>query len=209
MKLYLSSYFFGAHAQELSTLISDKKKAAIIMNAGDMHGNKLRPFYFNAEADKFRQLGYEAEELDLREYFNDKDKLKSVLVKYSLVWAMGGNSFVLRRALKQSGADILLKELVSKNRLIYAGFSAGAVVATTTLHGIELVDDPNEVPEGYDSEIVWDGLGLVDFSIAPHYKSQHPESYSINAVVDYFKSQDMTYKTLSDGEDIVIDTPSS
>lgn len=177
------------------------------MNAGDIYGNEKRPSYFSAEAEKFNQLGFEAEELDLRHYFHNKGKLESVLSDYGFIWAMGGNSFVLLRALKQSGADVLLKKLVSQNRLVYAGFSAGAVVATPTLHGIELVDDPTEVPKGYNTEVIWEGMGLVNFSIAPHYKSAHPESESIDEVVDYFKEQNMSFKTLSDGEDIVIDTP--
>jgi peptidase E len=33
-------------------------------------------------------------------------------------------------------------------------YSAGSVVATRTLEGIELVDDPSVAPEGYDSEII-------------------------------------------------------
>jgi dipeptidase E len=206
MKVYLSSYFFGKNAHQLATLVADKRKVGIIQNAGDLYGNEKRSFYFGAEAKKFEQLGFEAEELDLRKYFNEKGKLKRVLSNYGLIWVMGGNSFVLRRALKQSGADELLKELIVNNKIVYAGFSAGAVVATPTLHGIELIDDPNETPENYNPEIVWEGMGFVDFSIAPHYKSQHPESGSIDAVVDYFKAENMPYKALSDGDDIVIDT---
>ena len=209
MKLYLSSYFFGKNSHELSDLVSNKRKVAIVMNASDMYGNEKRPAYFNAEAEKFKQLGIEAEELDLRKYFLNKDRLQYVLREYGLIWAMGGNSFVLRRALRQSGADELLRMLVSRNQLVYAGFSAGAVVATPTLHGIELVDDPHIVPQGYDPKIVWDGLRLVNFSIAPHYQSDHPESTKVNKVVDYFKIHNMPFKTLSDGEDVIVDSPAS
>lgn len=53
-------------------------------------------------------------------------------------------------------------------RLAPCGYSAGAVVATPTLCGIELVDPPDDVPRGYDAPIPWDGMGLVDFSVAPH-----------------------------------------
>ena len=52
---------------------------------------------------------------------------------------VGGNSFLLLRAMKQSGFDKLIVPLVENDILVYAGFSAGAVLATPTLHGIELV----------------------------------------------------------------------
>lgn len=45
-----------------------------------------------------------------------------------------------------------------------------------TLRGIELVDDPSKVYEVYGTSITWEGLGLIDYSIAPHYRSNHPES---------------------------------
>lgn len=54
------------------------------MNAGDIYGNERRPLYFNAEAEKFNQLGFKAEELDLRDYFHNRDKLETVLDEYGL-----------------------------------------------------------------------------------------------------------------------------
>jgi dipeptidase E len=117
---------------------------------------------------------------------------------------MGGNSFVLRRAMRLSGFDKLIGNFVNDNSLVYGGFSAGAVVATKTLRGIDLVDDPNSLPEDYPQNVVWEGLGFVDFSIAPHYRSDHPESESIENVVEYFQASNMPYKALRDGEVLVV-----
>lgn len=209
MKLYLSSYYFGKNVDRLFDLVSGDKSVAIILNAGDASGDEKREAYFKAEKVKFEQRGYETEELDLRKYFADNSTLKTTLEQYGLIWVMGGNSFVLRRALRQSGADEILVNLVQQNKLVYSGFSAGAVVASPTLHGIELVDDLTVVPEGYNDEVVWEGMGFVDYSIAPHFKSYHPESKLINSVVEYFEKRDMPFNTLSDGEDIIVDTPTS
>ena len=173
MKMYLSSYHLGNKPEELKKLLGANPQAAVIMNASDFYGNEKRPKYLDEESIGLIKLGIEAEELDLRNYFGKKGELQSKLKEYDLVWVMGGNSFVLRRAMRQSGFDKLKIPLVEQNKIVYGGFSAGAVVATYDLHGIELVDDPNQIPIGYDSQIVWEGLKLAGKSIAPHYKSDH------------------------------------
>ncbi len=174
------------------------------MNAGDIYGDEKRPMYLTNEVEKMKAIGLTAEELDLRDYFNDNEALKAKLESYGLVWVMGGNSFALRQAMKMSGFDRFIKDLVANETLVYGGFSAGSCVATQTLKGIELVDNPKQMPEGYDKEIIWDGLGFVEFSIAPHYRSEHPESEEMEKVVQYFEKNKMPYKALHDGEVLVI-----
>lgn len=174
------------------------------MNAADIYGNENRPAYLANEIEKMKAIGLAAEELDLRDYFNNNASLIIKLESYGLIWAMGGNSFALRQAMKMSGFDKVIKDLVASETLVYGGFSAGSCVAAPTLKGIELVDSPDQMLEGYDKEIIWDGLGFVDFSIAPHYRSGHPESEEIEKVVQYFEENKMPYKVLHDGEVLVI-----
>lgn len=205
MKLYLSSYFLGNQPEHLAALVGDNKKVGIIMNAADIYGNAKHPDYLAKETTKFKELGLDAEELDLRDYFDDNSPLKAKLMSYGLLWVMGGNSFVLRRAMRMSGFERIIGDLVNSGQLVYGGFSAGSVVATKTLRGIDLVDNPDEVPDGYNPETIWEGLGFVDYSIAPHYKSDHPESAAIDTVVAYFEKENIPYKAISDGQAIVID----
>lgn len=174
------------------------------MNAGDIYGNEKRPAYLANEIERMKAIGLTAEELDLRDYFDDNHPLKAKLEGYGLIWVMGGNSFALCQAMRMSGFDRVITDLVANETLVYGGFSAGSCVAAHTLKGIELVDNPEPMPEGYDSEIVWEGLGLVDFSIAPHYRSGHPESERIERVVEYFEENNMPYRVLHDGEVLVI-----
>jgi dipeptidase E len=204
MKLYLSSYFLGNHPEELAKLVGPNKKVGIIMNAADNYGNERRPAYLANETEKLKAIGLTAEELDLRKYFNDNQALEPKLKSYGLIWVMGGNSFTLRQAMKMSGFDTAIKDLVANETVVYGGFSAGSCVATQTLKGIELVDNPGQMPEGYDKEIVWEGLGFVEFSIAPHYRSDHPESEGIEKVVQYFEKNKMPYRALRDGEVLVV-----
>lgn len=209
MRLYLSSYYLGDNPSQFASLFAQNKKVAIIMNAGDNFGPAKRPEYLRKEVASLRDIGLEGEELDLRDYFNDHDMLLAKLQQYGGVWVMGGNSFILRRAMRQSGFDTAASTLVRNNQLVYGGFSAGAVVATQTLRGIDLDDNPNEVPAGYSTDIIWEGLGFYEKSIAPHFKSNHPESAIIDEVVAYFERESMPYIALHDGEAITITTSES
>jgi dipeptidase E len=209
MKLYLSSYSLGDEPQRFADLFGVNKKVAIIMNAADVFGSAERPEYLRREIAKLAEIDLIGEELDLRDYFHKQDALADALAQYGGVWIMGGNSFVLRRAMRQSGFDRTAPLLVKDGQLVYGGFSAGSVAASPTLQGIELVDNPTDVPVGYNSPIIWEGLGLYEYAIAPHYQSDHPESADIDKVVAYFKANHVPYKALHDGKVIVVDSTKS
>jgi dipeptidase E len=122
------------------------------------------------------------------------------------LWVRGGNTFILRRAFKESGMDQWLIRQKDNRELVYAGYSAGVCVLSPTLKGLELVDDPNIVSEGYPKETVWEGLSLIDFAFAPHFESPgHPETEAVSKEVEYYKKAGIEYKTLHDGEAVVID----
>ncbi len=70
---------------------------------------------------------------------------------------------------------------------------------------MEITDNPNDIPEKYDKEIIWEGLGLLDYNIAVHYQSNHSETELTDLEIEYYKSNNIDYKTLRDGEVIVID----
>jgi dipeptidase E len=204
MRLYLSSYGLGNNPEEMMPLIGDNKRTAIIMNAQDNVLPEARSERLQREIENLTSLGLQPEELDLRDYFGKTEELKAILANFGYFWVRGGNVFLLRRAYKQSGFDSLLVELLQNDKVAYGGFSAGICVLAPSLKGIELVDPKDDVSEGYEKSVIWDGLGVLGYAIAPHYKSDHPESADIDRCVDYFKENDIAYKTLKDGEAIVI-----
>lgn len=205
MKLYLSSYKFGNFTNELVKLIGENKRVAIIMNALD-YGDPVRvKKSLEDQISTFKSIGLDAEGLDLRNYFSNNSNFKSKIQEYGAVWVCGGNSYVLQRAFAQSGFGPIIKELVDNERIVYAGYSAGIVVITPTLRGIELVDDPSIVPENYKNEYSLDGLSFIKYVVAVHYKSDHPESAQVDKYVEFCEREKIPYKTLRDGEVIVID----
>ena len=67
------------------------------------------------------------------------------------------------------------------------------------------MDDVSQKPYGNDIETVWEGLGLIDFSVIPHYQSNHPETDSAKPIIQYFVDNGITFRTMRDGEVIIIE----
>lgn len=204
MKLYLSSYRLGDNPQALADLAGSNKKAAVIANAMDfLTDQDGRKESVDREIADLEALGLQPAEVDLRKYFGKPDELKEKLSEYGMVWVRGGNTFILRRAYAYSGFDELLKEKLPDPDFVYAGYSAGICILSPSLKGLDIVDDPNLVPEGYEAEIIWEGLDLVDYAFAPHYLSNHPEAEAVSRLVEYNVKNGIAYKALRDGEVII------
>lgn len=185
--------------------MGDRKRALVIANACDLIPEPGRAPRVKREIEALEAIGFQAEELDLRDHFGAGwDALGARLDAADLIWARGGNAFVLRRAMRQSGFDALIRDALARDALVYGGYSGGIAVLAPSLRGIELVNDPKAVPEGYDPEVIWDCLGLLPYHIAPHYKSAHPASPGIDQVVRFYIDHDMPFKALRDGEAIEV-----
>jgi dipeptidase E len=201
MQLFLSSYRFGNFESGLLEIVGDDAHVAVITNAKDDKEASERLASVKDLFNSFSGIGVTPHELDLRRYFGNSEDLALELDKYDFVWLAGGNTFVLRRALKYSGADTIISERVRDNSLLYGGESAGAIVATPTLKGVEFGDDPYVIPDGYVDEEIWDGLGLVPFCIVPHYESGWEGD---ERMIDTLESEGLPYKTLTDAQVLMI-----
>lgn len=206
MRLYLSSYRSEETAGHLLHLAGGPCRAVVISNAVDMIPMAERQAYARKIHDpvvELRGAGLDAAELDLRDYFGNPAALERDLAQVGLVWAVGGNAFLLRRALRQSGLDAILARRLADDTLTYGGWSAGACVAGSTLRGLHLMDAPELVTPGYDREVIWDGMGLVDFAIVPHFASDHPEAQAADRAAAYLTTNAIPHRTLRDGQAIL------
>ncbi len=206
MKFYLSSYKLGTEIGKLKLMLPDNKKTAYISNALDFSNDpERRKQSEESDIEQLKQLGLKPEPLDLRDYFGKKEELKNKLNEFGIIWVRGGNCFVLRRAMKLSGLDSILKDLAGQNiNILYGGYSAGTCILGQTLEGLNFVDDPDVNP--YDNkEPIWDGIGILDYTIVPHYKSDHPESKKIDEALEHMGKNKIPFKALRDGEVIIIE----
>ncbi len=200
--MYLSSYRLGRHS-DLLRAKSGRGRAAIVFNALDVFGHtRLRSW--DREASDLAELGYASEELDLRRYVDDPAGLARRLAAIDLIWVVGGSSFALARAMTASDFGGALGAAMSRG-LIYAGYSAGACVAGPDLRGIHLMDDPGDIPEGYDPDIPANTLGLIPFRIVPHWRSDHPEAGRADEAVRWLEQHALEYRAIRDGDVVVVD----
>ena len=171
MRLYLASHNLGPYADELLKLVGEGRKVLFIENARDYYPEEKRANDLKEKLTMLSELGFEVKELDLRGYFGKPNELEKFLQLYKpdLIYASGGNVFLLAAAYRLSGFDKILREDLANDKYVYGGFSAGTMVICKTIkiygHG-HLV--PERVLEIYGIDAVLDGVGLVDYQIVPH-----------------------------------------
>lgn len=102
-------------------------------------------------------------------------QLQRDLVGINIVYVEGGNQLYLLQQIQQSGFAPIIRELV-KDGVIYIGSSAGSQVAGPDLYPVYRADRAAKAPllKGYQ------GIGLVDFVIFPHWGSEEMKEEYFN-----------------------------
>ncbi len=205
MRFYLSSYKLGNNTEKLKKLVPSGK-IGYIPSAWDFSGvdPEKRKEHIEEDMDSLRALGLKVELLELHDYFKKRDKLEKKLNELGAIFISGGNVFVLRQAMRLSGFDEIFKKLCDRKDFLYSGYSAAICVLAPELKAYEIVDKI-DTPYNEQKDIIWDGLGFLDFSFMPHWRSNHPESASIEKEVAYCEQNNIPYRTIKDGEVVIIE----
>ena len=134
-------------------------KLALIENAADVIQDSAG--WVASIRSGLEQLGYQIESVDLRK--TQAVALRQALLSSDVIWVGGGHTYYLRWILQKSGADKLIVDLVRQGK-VYAGWSAGGIVAGPTTRFFEAMgDDPKEAPN-----VILEGLGLTPHVMVPH-----------------------------------------
>jgi dipeptidase E len=161
-KLFL--YSLGLPDEQYATLarltgkLPKEIRLAAIENAADVIPDSAG--WLKATRNAFIHHGFDVESIDLRHC--QGQALREKLIHKDVIWVGGGNTFYLRWIMKESGADEIIPALVRLGK-VYAGWSAGAIMAGPTLRAFDAMDDPAEAPE-----IIWEGLNMTQAVIVPH-----------------------------------------
>ncbi|MCI5807295.1 MAG: Type 1 glutamine amidotransferase-like domain-containing protein [Firmicutes bacterium] len=209
MKLYLSSYKLGNSTDELKKWLqdSDNNKMALIINSRDMFPDSERKSNgIQSDKEALEELGFKVELLDLRKYFGQKELLRRELQNIHAFYAIGGNTFVLRKAMQLSGFDELLLEYSNDSNYLYAGYSAGICCLCKDLSAISIMDDPQIDPYDSGTPPIYHGIGFIEETIIPHFMSDHKETEAASRTVEFCKQNGISYKALRDGEVLMSDT---
>ncbi|MFZ6014131.1 MAG: Type 1 glutamine amidotransferase-like domain-containing protein [Bacteroidota bacterium] len=201
MKLFLYSLSLSPEqAAALTDLVGKDPKHtqfAIIENAADIVPNAID--WVGGFRDMLLRYGYQLERVDLRKWINRPDALRDKLASKDVIWLGGGHTYYLRWILRESGADTMIKNLVSQG-IVYAGWSAGAVVAgPTTQYFDGMGDNLQDSPE-----IILDGLNLTNLVVVPHLDNKE---FADDAKTTNRKLVQAGYHTLllGDSQALVID----
>lgn len=196
MRLYLSSFRLGDHPARLLELAGHGRRLALVANAMDGATDDVRQAGVDREVADLTSLGFLISSVDLR----DGREAVEQLPEADVIWVRGGNVFVLRRTLADSGADAVILDLLNRDEVVYAGYSAGVCVLAPDLRGLDRVDD---VTERLDP--IYDGLGVLDRPVVPHVNSpNHPETYACTALSADLTSNGRRHWALSDGEVLLV-----
>ena len=204
MRLFLASQDFGNFGDKLSEMVGDNRRALVIFNARD-HKDGDRGI--EKQKQIFADAGLEFNELDLRNYFDRKDELQQFIDEFKpgLVVLLGGNTFLLRRALAQSGFDEILIDDIKADKYVYAGHSAGSMIVAPSLKGFERLDNEKIVVSGYNPEVIWSGLNITDIRVIPHVSSDKYREQIVKMRTELFDSKGWRYELLEDEDVFVID----
>ena len=183
MRLFLCSLRLGPRPELLVELMGGtaRRDVAVILNASDHEPRDRRAASAAKDLAVLRAVGLEPHVVDLRDHF-DRALGRDHFTGFGAVYLKGGSLFVLNRALRQSGADVALRERLADDSLVWAGYSAGACVLSGALDVYESdgEDDPGLVPRGYErTPSSTAGLSVLPFWIAPHYEDDPAAPTSI------------------------------
>lgn len=169
-KLFLYSLQLSSkHYLALAELVGknrDEIQIGMIENATDIIPGSLD--WLGSIRQPFIDEGFKLEIIDLKLWSEQTSALAHKLAAKDVIFVGGGHTYYLRWVLKHSGADTIIKKLVQAGK-VYAGWSAGAVVAGPTIQFFdEMGDDPKDAPE-----LITEGLNLTSTTVIPHI--DHPD----------------------------------
>ncbi|MFC3831708.1 MULTISPECIES: Type 1 glutamine amidotransferase-like domain-containing protein [Deinococcus] len=194
MRLYLSSFRMGNHTHRLLGMLRGGRRTALIRNA--VEGLPFRQDSLDRDVGDLEQLGLDVTLLDLRA----PDAVER-LQDFDLLFVRGGNVFTLRRVLAETGADAAILELLHRDAVVYAGFSAGPCILSPDLLPLAAVDPIGDMPDP-----VTTGLGILDRLFMPHVDSPgHPETADCTRLADQLAAQGLPHWRLRDGDVLVRD----
>lgn len=151
-------------------------RVALIENAADIIPNSSG--WVQAIRNSLQNEGYQVEPIDLRNWKGRREELRAKLMNSDVVWVGGGHTYYLRWILRETEADDIIRECVQQGK-VYAGWSAGAIVAgPTTLYFDAMGDNPAQAPE-----VLTEGLDLTRLVVVPHIDNPDFEDGAVKADV--------------------------
>ena len=136
---------------------------------------------------------------------SNSSDLQNEIASANCIYVASGEVFRLLNALRSTGADRLLTDAVNQGKL-YAGSSAGAIIAGPSIEPASIMDDPKTAPQLTD----YTGLNLTPHVIVPHAQGT-TGPYSIEVISKTVETygREWNLLLLRDGQALFIDDEKS
>jgi dipeptidase E len=157
-KLFLASSGLSA-LEDFVEKSPANMKMLFIPTAGNPYDDK---WWIDKDREVLAEMGFDTTEVELED--GNETSLRELVDDSDIVYVAGGNTFYLLQYIRLSGFDKILEEYLDQGGL-YAGASAGALVAGVDIEPIASLDEPEKAPELESTE----GLKYVDIIPVPHY----------------------------------------
>lgn len=189
MKIILASdlSFLLKYGYYITGISKSDMKIGYVTTAGKVARS---PFLDNVKKI-IKDEGYSFEEIDIED--KNKDELRNFFKDKNVIHVEGGNTFYLLKAIRETGFDEILKELLNEGK-VYIGTSAGAYVMCPTIE----VANWNESGRDRFGLTDFTALNYVPFVLKVHYKDDMEEKIKEN-----MKSLKLPFRILRDGQGIL------
>lgn len=163
MKLFLASSIEKTLPllKPLLTSTDPQTKVAFIANASDNAEGEA--WWIDSDREKFKELGYELMEVDLRTI--SADDFQQIINETDILHIAGGSVFYLVGLINKMGFKEILIDAIKSGSVIYTGTSAGAMIMGPSIAMFAFDEEEKpflaDVPDQK-------GFGLINFTIMPH-----------------------------------------
>lgn len=135
--------------------------------------------YIDRHRQKMDELNFSYDEIDITGM--NENELKKALDGHDIIMVEGGNTFYLLKAIRESGFEEVVKELIEKG-VVYIGSSAGSYVACPSI----VVSTYAKKQKDRCGVTDFTAMNLVPFLIKAHYTPDLlTELKEIRGKVDY------------------------
>ncbi|MBD3280785.1 hypothetical protein GF389_04650 [Candidatus Dojkabacteria bacterium] len=150
--------------------------------------------YLETHEEKMDELGWDYTEIDIAG--KTEEELTRIFSEYDIVLVEGGNTFYLLKAIRESGFEKVIKELIDQG-LVYIGSSAGSYVACPSI----IMAKWTNANEKFDECGITDytAMNLVPFLILAHMNDEREK-----LLTEKKKETDLPVKALTDNQAVVV-----
>ena len=150
--------------------------------------------YIDESKKKMRMAGYTAEPFDIEG--KSLDEMRTFFSDKNIVHVEGGNVFYLLKAVRESGFDIVLRELLARG-VCYSGSSAGSYIMAPSIETATWKSNDKDRFGVTD----FTALNYVPFLVFAHYKPEMEER-----VREKTSTTNYPVRILMDGQAIFVDS---